>query len=64
MSTLNGYISIKISIVSSNRTKYLSMRYVSSTRLVVELDRGKVQSHGAYDRLRPVCDLYKTSRIR
>ena len=24
----------------------------------------KVQSHGAYDRLRPVCDLYKTSRVR
>ena len=24
----------------------------------------KMQSHGAYDRLRPVCDLYKTSRVR
>ena len=24
----------------------------------------KVQSHGAYDRLRPVCDLYTTSRAR
>ena len=24
----------------------------------------KVQSHGAYDRLRPVCDLCKTSRAR
>ena len=30
----------KISIVSSNRTKYLSVRYVSATRLVVELVRG------------------------
>ena len=30
----------KISIVSSNRTKYLSVRYVSATRLVVELARG------------------------
>ena len=26
--------------------------------------RLKVQSHGAYDRVRPVCDLYKTSRAR
>ena len=24
----------------------------------------KVQSHGAYDRLRPVYDLYETSRVR
>ena len=24
----------------------------------------KVQSHGAYDRLRPVCDLFKTSCVR
>ena len=24
----------------------------------------KVQSYGAYDRLRPVCDLYKTSRVQ
>ena len=31
---------LKISIVLSNRTKYLSMLYVSATRLVVELARG------------------------
>ena len=39
---------IKISIVSSNRTKYLSMRYVSAKRLVVELAR----VHGVVKRIR------------
>ena len=39
MNMLKQYI-IKISIVSSNRTKYLTMHYVSATKSVVEPARG------------------------